>query len=95
MDFKTHVIHCAGHFAQSHEDETIKNNDSPRTLDCEHLFPSADRQERHDSLHLETNIIMNSKKFVPVTKNEWCVKNDHSIDEYEGMPKGTKNKRQE
>ena len=59
---------------QSHEHRTIKNENSPRTLDCACSSSSADRQEGHDLLRLQTNEIINRKKFVPVPTNEWRIK---------------------
>ena len=90
--FKTHCMRCAGDLAHSHEDETIKNNDSTRTLYCMHLRPSVDQQEGHNLLHLQTNKIINIKKCAPVPTNEWFIKSLHSIPEHEGIPNSLKQK---
>ena len=76
-----------GNFVQSHEDRTIKNKNTPSTLDCMCLRPSVDRQEGHDLLHFQTNKIKNRRKFALVPTNEWCIKKVHSIAKHEGIPK--------
>ena len=32
LNFKAHCVCCAGYFAQSHEEKTIKNRKSPREI---------------------------------------------------------------
>ena len=58
LDCDRTCMHVLGDFVQSHEDEVIKNNNRPRTLDCFYLRPTASHQGGHELLHLAKNAVI-------------------------------------
>ena len=55
IDYDRHYKYILGEYVQAHEDEIIKNNNAPRSLDCMHLIPTANYQGGHELMHLQTN----------------------------------------
>ena len=61
---------CAiGECVQDEHELDRSNASSPRALDCLCLRPSSNSQKRYDSLHLQTNKLVNCRKIwsMPVT----------------------------
>ena len=73
-DVKTHCTNYLGDFVQAHVDKAPKNDNLPIALDCVYFRQSADRQEWHNLLHLQTSRVINRKEITPVQTNEWWIK---------------------
>ena len=39
IDYNKHCKHAFGEFVQAYQEDTIKNNNKPRTVDCIYLYP--------------------------------------------------------
>ena len=90
LDFDRHCTYVLGEFVQSHEDEEIKNNNKPRTLDCIYLRPTDSHQGGHELLHIATNKVITRSRVTPVPITPAVIKLIHAIAKEENMPKGLK-----
>ena len=90
LHFERHCTHVLGEFVQSHEDETIKNNNKPRALDCLYLRPTESNQGGHELFHLATNKVIIRGKVTPVPIDPAVVKMVYAIEKEEKMQKGLK-----
>ena len=90
LDFDRHCTHVIGEYVQSHEDEVIKNNNKPRTLDCLYIRPTASHQGGHELLHLATNAVITRNRVTPVPITPAVIKIVHDIAKEENTQKGLK-----
>ena len=90
LDFKKHCKYVLGEYVQAYEDESIKNNNKPRTLDCLYLRPTGNHQGGYELLHLQTNrvITRHSIETVPITPS--IIKQVHALATMDEMPQGLK-----
>jgi len=79
-----------GEYVQSHEDEQIKNDNKPRTLDCLYLRPTANKQGGRELLHLGTNRVIKRRRVTENPITPAVIKLVHEIAKKENMPKGLK-----
>ena len=90
LDFDRHCKYVLGEYVQAHEDETIKNNNAPRSLDCLYLRPTANHQGGHELLHLQTNQPITRSVVTPVSITPSVIKMVHAIAKRDDMPSGLK-----
>ena len=90
LDLERHCKYVLGEYVQSNEDETIKNNNKPRSLDCLYLRPTVSHQGGHELLHIGTNRTITRNKVTTVPMTPTVIKLVHSIARNEGMPEGLK-----
>ena len=90
IDFDRHCTYVLGEYVQSHENEQIKNNNKPRTLDCLYLRPTGNHQGGHELLHLQTNRVITRHRITSVPITPSVIKQVHAIATAEGMPDGLK-----
>ena len=90
LDFNKHCKYVLGEYVQAFEDDSIKNNNKPRTLDCLYLRSSNNHQGGYELLHLSTNrvITRHSIKTVPSTPS--VIKQVHALAAMDKMPQGLK-----
>ena len=90
LDYEKHCKHALGEYVQAHEDETVKNNNAPRLLDCSCLRPTSSHQGGHELLHLQINRVITRIEVTPVLITHSTIKQVYAIAEHENMPKGLK-----
>ena len=90
LDFDKHCKYVLGEYVQSHEDESIKNDNKPRTLDCLYLRPTASNQGGHELLHLGTNRVITRNKVTQIPITPSVIRLVHAIAKKENMPRGLK-----
>ena len=79
-----------GEYVQAHEDENIKNNNAPRSLDCLYLRPTANHQGGYELLHLQTNRTILRSKVTAVAITPSVIKMVHVMAVKDKMPDGLK-----
>ena len=86
-DFDRHCKYVLGEYVQSHEDEMIKNDNKPRTLDCLYLRPTASNQGGHELLHLGINRVITRNRVTQFPITPSVIKLVHAIAKKEDIPK--------
>ena len=66
LEFKTQGTHHIGDYVLAHNDSIIKNNLSPRTLDCLYLRPAPSSKTTHDFYHISTNKVIFRSRCTPL-----------------------------
>ena len=69
VDYNRHCKHMFGEYVQAYQEETIKNNNKPRTIDCIYLEPNFTSAGGHYVMNIATGAKMLKSRLwtVPIT----------------------------
>ena len=90
LDFTKHCNHAFGSYVQGHNDQQIKNDNSPRTIDCLYLRYTDNHQGGHELLHLPTNKILRRQQVTKMPITTDIIKQVSDLASSERMPTGLK-----
>ena len=90
LDFNRHCKYVLGEYVQAHEDENIKNNNAPRSLDCLYLRPTANHQGGHELLNLQTYITILRSKVTAIAITPSVIEMVHAMAVKDKIPDGLK-----
>ena len=68
-NYNRHCKHMFGEYVQAYQEETIKNNNKPRTIDCIYLKPNFSNAGGHFVMNIATGAKMLKSRLwtVPIT----------------------------
>ena len=70
INYKRHCAFTCGEYVQAHQEDTIKNDNKPRTINCIYLEPRFNASSGHYVMNIATSARMHKKRVwsVPITQ---------------------------
>jgi hypothetical protein len=90
LDYNKHCAIAFGTYVQAHQEPSVLNSQSPRTLNCVYLRYVDNLQGGHHLLDLRTGQTIKRRTVTPVPITQNVIKLVHDMADQDGMPNGLK-----